>query len=142
MATGEPGHDPYFYIFPDTAVFTGSDSVGNVFSSSTLYKDTYNNVPCYKLSYNSSNSITITINAYGHTYTASSYFGSNGDNIVLNLPTQNLYAWDGYNLKGTATGDVYYTLTDTITSNEPCYDEYGQAITNRWITPSGDLQGA
>lgn len=60
-------------------------------------------------------------------------------------PTQSLYAWDLYEIDFMADppeiplGVTYYTLTETITTEEQCYDEYGQQI-NASIDSSGNVR--
>ena len=140
---GNPTNEITISIYPSTAIFS-AHYVDNLAGSGIDV--TFTNSDCtvssnylvYETETSCSGGNTLTITAYGHQYIVSPI----NDNIIVNLPTQNLYAWDVYDLKGDETGDVYYTLTDTITDREPCYDEYGQQMTNLWITSSGDVQGA
>lgn len=138
---GAPGNVIYT-IYPSTAVFTASYS-----TNPSSQNFTFTNADCTvvddHLTYTSGtvNVIGSTIiTAYNHNYVYDTYDGAY--TVTAILPTQSLYAWDGYDLKGDPTNDVYYTLTETITSQEPCYDEHGQAMTNLWINSQGELIGA
>lgn len=137
---GEPGHDPTFYIYPSTAFFKLSavDSAGTVlgtFTSCDLIKTTRNNKSCYAINFISSNVVTVTVEAFGKTYSESSYFGSTGHEIDLYLPTQNLYAWTnpGSNLTDPDPHTIY-TITDNPTTTTTLYNADGTVLALSNIT--------
>lgn len=130
---GNPTSEITISIYPSTAIFSAhyvdalaGSGIDITFTNSDCTVNS--NYLVYDTETSCSGGNTLTITAYGHQYVISPI----NDNIIVNLPTQNLYAWTC-----SSPNLTFWTNTNNPTTTSHIFNSNGIDVTTTYIGQQG-----